>query len=96
MVANWLAVSALALAALAVVSGFVTFLSIATEGVFDPFQYGLVVLPLLSVTAGIVALGLKTRRRALAGVAIGMGIVVFLIPAVFFVMALIASTQGQG
>ncbi|NEN04604.1 hypothetical protein G3T36_01835 [Diaminobutyricibacter tongyongensis] len=94
--ADWFAIAALALAVLAIVSGFVTFISVTTEGVFDPFQYGLVVLPLLSIIAGTVALLMRTRFRALAGVAIGMGIVVFLIPAGFIVMALIASTQGQG
>lgn len=96
MTADWFAIAALALAVLAIVSGFVTFISVTTEGVFDPFQYGLVVLPLLSIIAGTVALLMRTRFRALAGVAIGMGIVVFLIPAGFIVMALIASTQGQG
>lgn len=61
---------------------------------FDPFQ--LAILTLLCVSAGIVVLAQKTRRRALAGAAIGIGIVVAAFPAFLIVMALIDSQFGQG
>ncbi len=94
VIADWVAIASFALACLAILSGVATFLSVVLEGFFDPFQYGMVIFPLLSVIAGIVSLLLRTRRRALAGLATGMGIVILLIPVLFIVMALIASTHG--